>query len=275
MIQKTLRYTISAVLLMLLVACSSHKDMATGGASADGLFAPADFLKQVTAQNIEQKYITSKLKFSLATGSKDVSVSGSLKMKRDAVIRIQLTALGLMEVGRLEFTPDYVLIMDRVNKQYIKAPYAQVDFLKRSGITFYTLQSLFWNELFQPGKKSPDLKHFVAQNTDNEVRINLDNSDSRLDYQWNAQRNTALITQAQVTHTGAQFSWKYDDFKKLGQRLFPNNMQVKLQAGSKDVNVGFKLSSVDDDDDWEPYTKVSSRYKQVTAEDILRKLMSM
>ena len=37
------------------------------------------------------------------------------------MIRIQLTPLGLMEAGRIEFTKDYVLVVDRINKEYIKA----------------------------------------------------------------------------------------------------------------------------------------------------------
>lgn len=275
MMKKNLKYLVSVLVALLFVTCGTTKHVPGGGMGTDEVFATTDFLRQVTAQNVKHDYLTSKLKFSAEMGSQNVSVGGSLKMKRDAVIRIQLTALGLMEVGRLEFTPDYVLIMDRVNKQYIKAPYDKVDFLKNSGITFYTLQSLFWNELFEPGKKSPDLQRFDATALGNEVQIRLTGKDSRMDYQWNAQRQTALITQAQVTHRDALFSWSYADFKKLDQRLFPNDMQMTLSAGQKDMKMGFKLSSIDHDDDWELYTKISGRYTEVTTDDILDKLLRM
>ncbi len=75
-------------------------------------------------------------------------------MRRDEVIRITITPFGIMEAGRIEFTPDYVLVVDRINKQYIKATYSDVDFLKANGMDFYTLQALFWNELFMPSKQS-------------------------------------------------------------------------------------------------------------------------
>ncbi len=55
-------------------------------------------------------------------------------MRKVEVIRIQLfiPILGT-EVGRLEFTPNYVLIIDHLHKEYIKADYTQVDFLKEAG----------------------------------------------------------------------------------------------------------------------------------------------
>lgn len=272
---KRIGYIVTALLVLVFIGCGSHKDVTTDSAVDNVTFVGSDFLKKVTAQNVSRQYLTSKLKFSAQMGSQKVSVNGSLKMKRDAVIRIQLTALGLMEVGRLEFTPDYVLIMDRVHKQYIKAPYAHVDFLQRSGINFYTLQALFWNELFQPGHKTPNLKNFAVVSHDNEVLIDLEGDNTRLDYQWNAQRKTALITQAQVSHSDALFRWTYDEFKKFDKRPFPNDMQVNISSKEKSMSLGFKLSSLSDDDDWETYTKVSSRYTQVTVDDILQKILSL
>ena len=272
---KRFSYILTMLIVALLAGCSSHKDVASGAHGSDATFAATDFLQQVTAQNVKHDYMTAKLKVSAAMGSQNVSVSGSLRMKRDAVIRIQLTALGLMEVGRLEFTPDYVLIMDRIHKQYIKAPYKKVDFLQSSGINFYTLQALFWNELFEPGEKKADPRRFDATAAGGEVLISLADGGHHTDYQWSAQRQSALITQAKVTHRDALFTWTYDDFKKFDKRLFPNDMQMKLSAGSKNMQMGFKLSSVDHDDDWELYTTVSSRYSEVTVDDILQKLLLM
>ena len=61
-------------------------------------------------------------------GQKDLSVNGTLRMKRNDVVQLSLTFLG-MEVGRMEFTPSDVLIIDRFNKQYVRASYDEVSFL--------------------------------------------------------------------------------------------------------------------------------------------------
>ena len=72
------------------------------------------------------RFVTSKVKFSVEVGNRQMTLTGNLKMKRDDVIRLQLMAFGFVEAGRLEFTQDYVLIVDRINKQYLKVPYAHI-----------------------------------------------------------------------------------------------------------------------------------------------------
>ena len=75
-------------------------------------------------------------------------------MRKDEVIRLQLLIpIIRSEVGRIEFTKDYVLFIDRIHKQYVKAKYNDVAFLKNNGINFYSLQALFWNQLFIPGQQ--------------------------------------------------------------------------------------------------------------------------
>ncbi len=57
------------------------------------------------------------MNFNLQAADKDITVPGKLSMRKDEVIRIQLfiPILGT-EVGRLEFTPNYVLIIDRASQ---------------------------------------------------------------------------------------------------------------------------------------------------------------
>ena len=76
----------------------------------------AKFLDKVKENAVSTKFITSKVKFTVEVGAQNITLTGNLKMKRDDVIRLQLMAFGFVEAARLEFTKDYVLIMDRINK---------------------------------------------------------------------------------------------------------------------------------------------------------------
>ena len=80
------------------------------------------YVEQVNDNQQQVRFLTSKLRFSVEVGARQMSLTGNLKMKRDDVIRLQLMAFGFVEAGRLEFTKDYVLIVDRINKQYLKVP---------------------------------------------------------------------------------------------------------------------------------------------------------
>ena len=260
------------VIAVMLSSCGTKKHLIGEPLPAAG-FQPQAFLQQLDAQAPKAQCVTAKLKFSAKVGSQNISVGGSLRMKRDDVIRIQLVALGIVEAGRLEFTRDYVLFMDRINKQYVKVPYDQVDFLRQSGINFYTLQALFLNELFEPGRQQPDLDDFRIDRNADGVVISLEAD--KLSYQWQADPLTARIRQTAVDHRDAQLTWDYRDFKNVEKRLLPSDMEVSVKTAKKQIKVGFQLSQFSTDDDWEPRTTVSSKYKQVSVDDIVRRLMSL
>ena len=256
---------------VMLSSCGTKKHLIGEPLPAAG-FQPQAFLQQLDAQAPKAQCVTAKLKFSAKVGSQNISVGGSLRMKRDDVIRIQLVALGIVEAGRLEFTRDYVLFMDRINKQYVKVPYEQVDFLAQNGINFYMLQALFWNELFQPGHRQPQLADFTVAPQGSDVAITLPEV-SRIAYSWLADAATARIKTTRVDHRDARMRWDYKTFKKLENTSFPTDMEVELATAKKTVDVGLQLSSLSTDDDWETRTTVSSKYKQVSVDDILRRIM--
>jgi len=162
------KVAVMAMPLLLLTSCGIFKKKPQPVQLTAEQRAAGTFVEKVQDNASTAKFITSKVKFSVEVGPQKLTLTGNLRMKRDDVIRLQLMAFGFVEAGRIELTKDYVLIMDRINKQYLKAPYIQVDFLRNSGLNFSALQALFWNELFQPGKmKVTDeaLKTFSAENS--------------------------------------------------------------------------------------------------------------
>ena len=105
-------------------------------------------------------------------------------------------------------------------------------------------------------------------------------SDARLDYQWEASRETGRINAATISRdsqgtTDGQMNWKYRSFKKFNQKQFPTDQQVSIKAQGKTLQAGFQLSSLDTDTNWEKRTTVSSKYKKVSAESIFRRLLSL
>ena len=195
-----LKVAIMALPLML-ASCGSKKKVVDEQKPAIVNTDQAEFLDKVIDNAQTTKFITSKVKFSVEVGSQDISLTGNLKMKRNDVIRLQLMAFGFVEAARIEFTKEYVLIMDRINKQYLKAPYRQIDFLRNSGPNFYSLQALFWNELFQPNHitlTAEDLKKYTT-NTESEDAI-ISFEDGKLDYSWLASQRTGIIKMANILY---------------------------------------------------------------------------
>lgn len=92
--------------------------------------------------------VTAKLNLSLDAGSKKVNLGGNYRLKRDEVIQINLTytMLFTINVGTMELTPDYMLVVDRMGKRYCRVRYSDVPTLAQAGINFDYLQRVFWGE---------------------------------------------------------------------------------------------------------------------------------
>ena len=277
-----LKVAIMALPLML-ASCGSKKKVVDEQKPAIVNTDQAEFLDKVIDNAQTTKFITSKVKFSVEVGNQDISLTGNLKMKRNDVIRLQLMAFGFVEAARIEFTKDYVLVMDRINKQYLKAPYRQIDFLRNSGLNFYTLQALFWNELFQPNHitlTAEDLKKYTT-NTESEDAI-ISFEDGKIDYSWLASQRTGIIKMANILYKdrfngNTQLNWDYTNFEKMEDtnKQFPNDMNVVLTTPKKEVKLGIKLNYIGHDTDWETRTEVSNKYREVNIDDILNRFMAL
>ena len=273
-----------AMLLTVAAACGTHrkavKETPTAVVNADTLKKQA-FLQQVTDNAQHARFITSKIKFSVEVGARQMTLTGNLKMKRDDVIRLQLMAFGFVEAGRLEFTKEYVLIMDRINKLYLKVPYAQVDFLRNSHIDFFVLQSLFWNELFQPGKMKvtdESLKSYKTEVGNDDTIIAME--DGKLSYRWLAENGTARVKMANIMYSDKfrgnyQLNWDYEDFQISSRKYFPMGHKISFTTPEKEIKLGMIFNYLGNDENWEPRTEVSSKYRQVTIDEILHRFMSL
>lgn len=277
----------SVVFLMcafLLASCGSKKHVMgsdTGSVPGMGKSASvAELVQTINAKRITEPAISAKINLSLSAGTNSARVGGSLKMKRDDVIQISLVALGLMEVGRLELTPDYMMVVDRMNHQYVKSSYADVDFLSKAGIDFYTFQSLFWDELFVlngNGEVPTGSMYSLKAATDG---IQLQNSKS------NSVALTFLVNAANMLVGETSFSkaesetpvlkWKYSEWAKLGEQTFPGSIKISFTLDRNPVEAVFKISNVKPDSSWETRTEINrNRYSEISLHTAFQRIMRL
>lgn len=292
---------VAVLCLPLLLGACGTKKVAVGDKSSSSSSASTSesrgqkseamqklsFVQKVSDNQVYSKNITGNMDFTISMDSKEISLPGNLKMRKDEVIRIQLQAPVLgFEVGRLEFTPKYVLIIDRIHKEYIKADYNQVDFLQKQGVNFYSLQALFWNQLLLPGTQKvseSDLKKFDADLDVSGDVVPVTFKQGNMTYCWNANRTTGRINQADVNYKNSTSSSTlhidYANFKSVGVKLFPASQKLTFVTNAtqkkQELKVGIDMKDVKTDSKWEAETEVSSKYKQISPEDVLGKILNM
>ena len=268
---KKMNMAVAAAALLLMASCGTTKKMEGAGkvnandkkteakAEQSAALRNLAFVQKVSDNQVYTNNIVGNMNFNLQAADKDITVPGKLSMRKDEVIR----------------------------KEYIKADYTQVDFLKKQGVNFYSLQALFWNQLLVPGTKKvtdADLKKFSANLDAVGENVPVALQYGKLNYTWTANRNSGRITEANVVYqdrstSAAKLNLKYSNFKSVGVKMFPATQNLTLSAMVNNkpqvVKINIDMKSVKTDSKWEAQTEVSDKYKKVAPEDVLGKLMSM
>ena len=286
---KNILFAVALGGMTLAMAGCGSKKAATEGTSSTvdkhngGNVQALAFVQKVANQKVSTQNIVGKMSLNVQMGSKDITVPGSLHMRYGEVIRIQafIPLLG-SEVGRIEFTPDYVLVIDRMHKEYIKEDYNKVDFLKNNGLNFYSLQALFWNQLFMPGTASiseANLMDFGVTEAGNSKNITL--KKGNLNIVWNADNTNGRISKAQATYSSisqgkSSLNWTYSNFKAVAGKMFPAYQKFTFATtaikNQRDISLTLDMDGVKTDSKWEAKSEISNKYKKIEATDVFGKL---
>lgn len=267
--------------VLCLTACTSHKKVVNGtdtpSANVSTKSANADLVAKIQGNRVAAKNLIAKIKCTVAMTGQSITTSGTLKMRRDEVIQISLVdpIIGITEVGRLEFSPENVLIIDRINKRYVDVKYNEWPMLKNANVDFNSLQSLFWNELFQPGQKNIDTEAFTFANAGADS-LNITFKSSLLKYNFKTSKQNALLGKTTIVpnaNSNYRLDCDYSDFTQYQTAQFPKDIFLSFLNGKQTMSLGFKLSNIKDASDWEPHTNVSGRYTKTDADRLFRSLM--
>lgn len=290
-----IRNLIMALLVALATSCASNKSLTSTNvpstnnnkAEKSAVSESLRLVQRVADNKVYVANILADADFTIKLGTNKISCPAKLSMRKDECIRLQLLMpLLRTELARIEFTPTYVLLIDRYHKEYIKASYDDVSFLANNGLSFYSLQALFWNQLLLPGAnqvKESDLKKFSADMASGSTTVPVTLNSDNIAYKWSVDAATAQIKRADITYRQASSNsslfWTYSNFSAIGSKQYPLLQQfgfsTNLGGGNHSAEVTLKLSTPKTTADWDTTSEVSSKYRKVEVEDLLRKLTSL
>ncbi len=277
---------ICSMIVCVTLACGTQNKIVSVGQQANGYvdFSPEKFLRQIKDNSCKSKWISAKIKCTIAMDEKDICTNGMLRMKQGEVIQIILNdpVAGILELGRLEFSVDKFKMLDRFNKRFIDISYDEVEFLRKSNMNFTTLENLFWNKLFLPSKDNVTSQDFEFKDQDGEdpsynaSDIVLKHVDNMLTYQFFTRYSDASLVKTVITGTkdpDSIFEFVYQDFKDFQGRAFPHDMCMSFIMGKQNASIHFTMNSVKNKSGWETQTSIPSKYKQIDPEKLFKSLI--
>ena len=124
---KRLIYWIYVVCLIVLASsCGSLRH--TERAPMIGGLKGEEYQEKVISSLPHWNCVTGKVALNLNTGSsKNTKLSATLRMKKGEVIQLSVAPLLGIEVARLEISPERILAVDRLHKQYVEVSFEDLN----------------------------------------------------------------------------------------------------------------------------------------------------
>ena len=277
MMKRVSKWSVFVLFALIVSSCSTTR-MTNKSHFIEGL-SETEYFGNVLSNHAwrEPEAMTAKMSLTLDNGGERTKVNGTMRIKKGEVIQLSIAPLLGIEVARVEISPDGVLVIDRMNKRYVHVSFLELQGLVNVKLDFHTLQALFLNEVFLPGKEelSPrDISAFDMELEGGDVRLDVKKS-KHFSYSFLTQVTDALLKESSIglKDTPYGLQWKYGDFRLLEQKRFPTTMRVSFKGGKKPMNAMISLSRLSANSNWETHTKVSDKYKKVALEDLIKTLL--
>ncbi|MCD7971307.1 MAG: DUF4292 domain-containing protein [Candidatus Azobacteroides sp.] len=239
-------FLISSLLLFLNACKTTRETIQVTGTLED--VSVDEYFERLVENQLDYKTLTYKLNVELNNGGKTISSKATLKMEKDKVIQISFQPFLGAELFRVQFRPDSVIAIDRLNKRYV-AESMSVFTERNASIDFNAIQSLFTNNLFIPGKdivKTSDKKSFdIKKQTEDKMLLTLKNS-KKMDYLFTGGVNNH-ISSTFLGDKSANFAltWNYADFESFSGLVFPSRMELHASGKGKDLNSVFSITKIE------------------------------
>jgi hypothetical protein len=239
-------------------------------------------LNSIIQSEIQYKTLSSNLKLTLKPGKqkKETSVDAQLRIVKDEAIQfsLRIPILGT-EAFKVLITPEKILIVDRLNKQYLLESMADIKTQVPFDFDYYSFEALLTNRLFIAGKKEitpPDYSTFGIRENDYLFTItNTDQQAIRYDFTGDYSNRIQSIQMAQEkwnSHLQCEYThWGLTS----GKRTFPMVLNLQLEVPDDIFRTNLSFQSVDVDTDFVLDDNAPNRYKQITLKQVIRLIQSL
>lgn len=261
-----IRWSYLVCLIITISACSSLRH--TERVPMVGGLKGEEYQEKVISGSSHWDCVTGKVALSLNVESlRNTKLSATLRMKKGEVIQLSVAPLLGIEVARLEISPDRILAVDRLHKQYVEVSFNELNRMTNLNFNFNVLQSLFLNEIFLPEKEKvevADLSRF-RMTVEGEHALWKVTDSRNFDYCFRTTSDRGWLENTSVSLRGTAYAlnWTYGDFSKLGAGYFPQHILAEFQGTGKEYSLDMKLSRMSVGENWETHTVLSSKYKKM------------
>jgi len=234
------------VIVLLAVGCRSKKVIvATPDVAKENVVVKADEKPQnlalLKSKDLPFNTLALKGKADLNINGEENSVTMNIRIQKDKKIWVIITAAGgIVEAARAVITPDSLLLMNKLQKTYIKKPFSYIYGFTNKQITFSLLQSVL------SGNTIADFmteKSALVQ--ENGVWALSGNAG---DLAYKSLFNTLLkTTETNLNDAKNAQALKvvYGSYTPINNALFPSSLKINSMSGTKKIDIAIEFVKIE------------------------------
>lgn len=280
MTRHIMRNKILTILLLasgILFACKSTKTTEPGQKTLEKA-NKEERLNRMIQAGLHYDTFSSDLKFTLTLpdNNQDIPLDAQLHIKKNEAIQLSFrySIFGISsELLKATITPSEIIIIDRINKQYLRESIVELKKKIPFEFDYYSLEALLSNRLFIAGKKEIQEKDYESFGIlENEYLVRISNIDQQnIQYDFISDY-TDRIQQTQMS----QAKWKsqllchYTDWGLTSDKKdFPMSMKFSLDIPEKSYRIQLAFHSVDINSGLTIDRNIPAKYKPVTLQRVI------
>jgi Domain of unknown function (DUF4292) len=243
-------YIFLSVLVLFSTACRRHKlkksiiEISTQGEKKEDSKLPeiekkADkFTFNVPNVNFETCKIKSKVTFNSPKLRQTIPVT--IHVKKDSIIWISVSLM--LEVARINITPDTIQILDKLNRKYYSTSFKSLSKMFEFDVDFQILQSALLGNL--PIK--PNLNDLYFEEAKN-FRLSQKRKNVTFENKFDKDNMKLFLVEAKDSVSKAQMELSFKNYVKESDFFVPNLIQLLFIGGQngEKTNIDFEHSKFD------------------------------
>tara|TARA_B100000900_G_scaffold347860_1_gene313269 strand:- start:12791 stop:13543 length:753 start_codon:yes stop_codon:yes gene_type:complete len=222
-------------LIMFIYACGSNKYVIT---SSLEYRSSKSIVKKVNQNHLDYNWFTAKLSGKIEFDGADTPISANLRIRKDSVIWLSVSALLGIEVARIQITPDSLKMMNRINKTYWSGDFEDVESAYGIPTNYEQLEGILVGQISLEKQK---LRSIISEN-----KYLLFNKSKKEIPQTKAWIDNRFLMHTFLLEDELEQSLtiRYVEYEKHAQRWVPLKLNLLLANTEQQTEANFTYSKV-------------------------------
>lgn len=223
---------LSLCLLSLLSSCVGTK-LATSTSTK----SVQEVLKGSYEKSAQLSWFTSQLKGQAQLNTQNYPINAQLRMKKDSIIWLSLSAVLGLEALRVQLTPDSIKVINRLNSSYFIGDISTLSKTYNIPLSFSEIQ----DALLGVCRPNPSLD-FELKKGSNDYLLFAESNSNAQHFRLNANYLPIEISRSRADSQRVNLT--YTNFTLLEDQWLPNDLSIEALSNENALNIFFSYSKM-------------------------------